>query len=176
MLPPYIYTNPFDADLFHLEDVEVLRPLETETSGDVGLGRIGMISEPVNLSAMIEKVKTTLGAKGLRVVGSNDLEIKRIALVGGAGGSLVAAASDKGADLLITGDVGHHAALEAEFRGLAVIDGGHFYTEKAAFTLFAKDLTGLLKKRGWEVEVTGYSNEQNPLNYISQGKDNLNPV
>jgi len=63
-------------------------------------------------------------------------------------------------------DVGHHAALEAEFRGLAVIDGGHFYTEKAAFTLFAKGLKGLLKKRGWEVEVTGYSNEQNPLNYI----------
>ena len=80
---------------------------------------------------------------------------------------MVAAASENGADLLITGDVGHHAALEADFRGLAVIDGGHFYTEKAAFTLFAKEIKGHLQKRGWDVEVAGYSKEKNPLHYIS---------
>ena len=80
---------------------------------------------------------------------------------------MVATASENGADLLITGDVGHHDALEADSRGLALIDGGHFYTEKAAFALFTNRLKGLLEERGWEVDVTSYHDEKNPLHYVS---------
>ena len=159
--------NDMLAHLFHLKDVEVLQALEANTSGEVGLGRIGNISEPMSLSAMIDTVKSALGAEGLRVVGSKNLEIKRVALVGGSGGSMVATASENGADLLITGDVGHHDALEAVSRGLALIDGGHFYTEKEAFALFANRFKRLLQEREWEVGVVSYHDEKNPLHYVS---------
>jgi dinuclear metal center YbgI/SA1388 family protein len=159
--------NDMLADLFHLSDVEVLQPVEGNSGRDIGLGRIGNIPEPMSLSDMIERVKSVLGSKGLRMVGSKARKIRRVALVGGSGGSLVATASKKGADLLITGDVGHHDALEAESRGLALIDGGHFYTEKEALALFARQLKGLMEKRGWRVEVVSHHDEKNPFQYGS---------
>jgi dinuclear metal center YbgI/SA1388 family protein len=159
--------NDMLAQLFHLKDAEVLQTMEGVTDPVVGLGRIGNVKEPMSLSAMIERVQAVLGAKGIRVVGSKKLKIKRVAFVGGSGGSMVPTASERGADLLITGDVGHHDALEAHARGLAVIDAGHFYTEKAALALFASRVKGLLEERGWEVDVAIYQDEKNPLQYVS---------
>jgi len=70
------------------------------------------------------------GLAGLRLAGERDRVIRKVAIVNGSGGSLVAKALSKGADLLITGDVDHHAVLEALAANMAVIDAGHFATEK----------------------------------------------
>jgi putative NIF3 family GTP cyclohydrolase 1 type 2 len=121
----------------------------------------------MSLSAMIELVQSVLGTKGIRFVGSKNLKIRRVALVGGSGGGMVPTASERGADLLITGDFSHHDAMEAHARGLAVIDGGHFYTEKAALALYASRFKGLLEERGWEVDVAIYKDERNPIQYVS---------
>jgi dinuclear metal center YbgI/SA1388 family protein len=159
--------NDMMAQLFHLQDVEVLQVMEGSMGEDIGLGRIGNVKESMSLSAMIELVQSVLGAKGIRIVGSKTHKIRRVALVGGSGGGMVLTASERGADLLITGDVGHHDALEAHARGLAVIDGGHFYTEKAALELFASRFRGLIGEHGWEVDVAIYKDEKNPIQYVS---------
>ena len=72
-------------------------------------------------------------------------------------------AAEKGADLLITGDVGHHHALEAESIGIALIDAGHFNTEKVAFRCFAEHLMGLANDLGWEIEIETDEEESDPL-------------
>jgi dinuclear metal center YbgI/SA1388 family protein len=159
--------NDMLAQVFRLKEVEVLQTVEGDSGRNVGLGRIGTIPEPTTLSDMLDTVKSGLGAEGVRVVGSKDLKIRRVAIVGGSGGGMVATASEKGADLLITGDVGHHDALEAESRGLALIDAGHFYTEKKAVALFSNRLKGLVEERGWRVEVVIHRDEKNPLQYVS---------
>jgi dinuclear metal center YbgI/SA1388 family protein len=159
--------NDMLAQVFRLKDVEVLQDVEGDSGRDVGLGRIGNAPETMSLSEILDAVKSTLGAKGIRVVGSEDLKIRRVAIVGGSGGGMVAKALEKGADLLITGDVGHHDALEAESRGLALIDAGHFYTEKEGLALFANRLKGLVEERGWRVEVVIHRDEKNPLQYVS---------
>ncbi len=99
----------------------------------------------------------------MRVVGERGRPIRRIAVVGGSGGSLVSLACEKGADLLVTGDVGHHVALEAETLGIALIDGGHFHSEKAAFRVFARNLETLLRSKGWKIEIETDEGEGNPL-------------
>ena len=159
--------NDMLAHAFRLKDVEVLQDVEGDPGRDAGLGRIGNIPEPMSLSEMLDAVKSILGAKGLRVVGSKDLKIRRVAIVGGSGGGMVPTASEKGADLLITGDVGHHDALEADSRGLSLIDAGHFYTEKEGLALFAERLKGLVAERGWRVEVVIHRDEKNPLQSVS---------
>ena len=35
----------------------------------------------------------------------------------------------KGADVLITGDIGHHDGIDAVAQGMAVIDAGHYGVE-----------------------------------------------
>ena len=55
--------------------------------------------------------------------------IKKIAVVGGAGGDLFEEALLAGGDLLLTGEVGHHDAIDAKTLGLSTISATHFSTE-----------------------------------------------
>jgi dinuclear metal center YbgI/SA1388 family protein len=153
--------NDILADLLGLTDVEVLQPIDA--ADGIGLGRIGNLPRPADLSAVARAIKKTLSKPEIRAVGQRDLMIRRLAVVGGSGGSLVSLAAEKGADLLLTGDVGHHVALEAQALGMALIDGGHFHSEKIAFKIFAKTLDALLKSKGWEIDVVIDEDEVDPI-------------
>ena len=155
--------NDMLAELFHLKNVAVLEENEGPGNDGIGLGRIGDLAEPVPLSSMIQAVKSILGLKIVRFVGRKNRKIRRLAVVGGSGGDMVIMASNKGADLLLTGDITHHVALEAENLGLALIDGGHFETEKAAFMLFAERLRDFFLEKGWEIKIMTYGDEKNPI-------------
>jgi dinuclear metal center YbgI/SA1388 family protein len=154
--------NDLLAHMLQLQNVQVLEPKER---GDGGLGRIGDLTGPLSLGALIEKVKSMLGLAFLRVSGNRDAVIKRVAVVGGAGGDLVAAASRSKADVLITGDIRHHEALLAEHLGMALVDAGHYETEKAALELFADKLRRRLREGGCAVSVQTYTEEKAPLRY-----------
>lgn len=152
--------NDILADLLGLTDIEILKPVEA--AAGAGLGRIGNLPAPVDLSTFSKTVKGILGAPEIRMVGRRDAHIQRLAVVGGSGGSLLSLACEKGADLLLTGDVGHHAALEAEALGISLMDGGHFYSERTAFRAFAKTMETLLRSEGWDIEIEA-DEEANPL-------------
>lgn len=102
-----------------------------------GLGIMGKASENLQLSAYAETVKSVLGVNRVKSVGAKDKAINKVAVCGGSGGDLIGAAHYKGADLLITGDVGYHQAQQAESLGLAVIDAGHFATEQVVIPVLA---------------------------------------
>ncbi|UCB47965.1 MAG: Nif3-like dinuclear metal center hexameric protein [Deltaproteobacteria bacterium] len=157
--------NDILADLFGLQGVEVLEDRNDLGIEGAGLGRIGNLPAPLKLGQMTKKVKEIFGMERVRVVGQKNRRIGRVAVVGGAGGGLVSMASKKGADLLITGDVRHHEALEAERSGLALIDAGHFHTEKAALRPFGDHLKEAFMKRKMEVVVEVYKDEVGPTRY-----------
>ena len=119
--------------------------------------------EAGTLLSVVEGLKHVFGMDGLRLVAHGNVRIQRIAVVGGSGGGLASLAAEKGADLLITGDVGHHHALEAESLGLSLIDAGHFNTEKAAFRAFAEHLKGLADDLGWDLNIESYEDEHDPF-------------
>ena len=157
--------NDILADLFGLQDVEVLEDRNDLGIQGAGLGRIGRLPSPLTLPHMIKKVKEALGTERIKVAGRKNREIARVAVVGGAGGEMVSTAARKGADLLLTGDVRHHEALQAESLGLALIDAGHFHTERAALEPFADRLRHAFTKRNMEVDVEVYGDETGPTRY-----------
>ena len=155
--------NDILAHMLELQHIEVLS--KTDEDKGVGLGRIGNLPEPTEFSFVVNNIKRALSIERLRVVDHGDRMVRRLAVVAGSGGNLVPLASEKGADLLLTGDVSHHHALEAESLGIALIDGGHFHTEKAAFRNFAGHLMEELTGKGWEVTVVVYEEEASPIYY-----------
>jgi dinuclear metal center YbgI/SA1388 family protein len=155
--------NDILARLFHLREIKTLSPIRRKEGIEPGLGRIGNLPEPSTLSDMQIKVKELMGTEPVRTVGNKNTVIRRVALVGGSGGGMISTASANDADLLITGDISHHDALEASSRGMALIDGGHFHTEKTAFTVFADHLKGLFADQGWDVSIENYRQEQSPI-------------
>lgn len=130
-----------------------LYPLANKTVV-AGLGRIGELSEPLSLSHIIGKVKTGLGLEHVRIAGDGSRLVKKIAVCGGAGGSLISAAAEAGADLFVTGDVKYHEAQEASQLGLTVIDAGHFATERPAMDAVAAYLSECSSRDGWDVAIS----------------------
>lgn len=94
------------------------------TTEEEGLGRIGDIEE-TTLEEFIEKVKRVFDVKDVRVIGEVHQHIKKVAIVGGSGSSVINQVIELGADLLITGDIGYHSALDMKNAGLLGLDPGH---------------------------------------------------
>jgi len=115
---------------------------------DVGLGRVGTLPEPRPLRAVAAAIRDGLPASNLRYAGNPDRLIRRVAVVGGAGDAHIADALGAGADVLVTGDLRHHVALDALELGLALIDAGHHATEFPAMTAWADRLRTAASQRG----------------------------
>jgi dinuclear metal center YbgI/SA1388 family protein len=97
-----------------------------------GLGRIGELEEATTLADFAARVAGALPPTqhGVRVAGDPGGRVHRVAVCGGSGDSLLAIATDMGADVLVTADLKHHRALEhLEEGGCAIIDVAHWASE-----------------------------------------------
>lgn len=141
-------------DLFRLEN----RP------PGAGLGRVGELPQPCPLSELVATVKEKLKLTAVRWGGAGDRMVRRVAVCGGSGADLWPAACQQGADVLITGDVGYHAARDMLAAGLAFIDAGHYGSEKPALELLAGEIKQRLQRRGLTAEVETFAGRE-PFNY-----------
>jgi dinuclear metal center YbgI/SA1388 family protein len=126
-------------------------PLEPSAAEPrTGLGRVGELAEPLTLRAFTERVAAVLPATagGVRAAGDPDRVVRRVAVCGGSGGSLLSAAAAAGADVFLTSDLKHHPASDAaESRSpVALCDVAHFATEwpwlPVAADVLSRDLSG----------------------------------
>lgn len=127
-----------------------------------GLGRIGMVA-PTTLGAFADQVKERLAVPHVRLVGAADRPLKKVAICGGSGASLLWEAARQGADLLVTGDVKYHEALEAAALGVALLDAGHFATERLMINGLAEQLRQVLAQRKLAVTVFTCVEERDPF-------------
>ena len=127
----------------HVHPYEEPAVYVTEIEGYQGMiGRVGDI-QPVVLSEAAATIERILGTPAARLVGDSSTTIRRVAVLPGSGGGFIGAARATGADLLVTGDVTHHRAVEARDAGLAVLDAGHAPTERPGMAAMAKLVAGL---------------------------------
>lgn len=101
------------------------------------MGRVGDLPVPMTLRELARTIATELPAPAARRCGDGERQVRRVAVLGGSGTSAVGDAIEAGADVLVTGDVRHHVALDTLELGLALIDAGHHATESAAMPAFA---------------------------------------
>jgi dinuclear metal center YbgI/SA1388 family protein len=142
-------TDPIAAVL-GLTDLTPLAPLDEpgEDPRPKGIGLVGTLPAPLPLRAAADALAAGLPAPALRVAGDLDAAVRRVAACGGAGDSLIAAAAAAGADLYVTGDLRHHAVLDARTLGMALIDAGHWATEAAALPAARARLEAAARERG----------------------------
>ncbi len=95
-----------------------------------GLGRIGYIQNPILFKDFLNLVKSSLGIVDIKYTGDLNRHVYKIALCGGSGMDFYKDAWQKGADVFLTGDIKFHEAQEAKELGLALVDAGHYATEK----------------------------------------------
>ncbi len=118
------------AAMLGLKNAEVLQ----ETLNGEGLGQIGILKDAIPLDKLAENVKESFDVEGVMVYGKPDAMIEKLAICPGSGKSVIKTAVEKGADCLITGDIGHHEGLDALEMGLTIIDASHYGIEKLFMT------------------------------------------
>lgn len=131
-----------------------------------GHGRIGPLAAPTTLGKLAERLKTELGLSHVNVVGDPAKPVTTAAVGAGSGGSLVRTAARKGADVLVTGDVKYHDAMEAVDSGLGVIDIGHYSSERIVVQPLAAYLRHRLAEEGLSVAVLEAQAKWNPFQVL----------
>ena len=106
-----------------LQNVEIL----SEDGEGTGLGVVGDLPEPMTAQQMVAFVKERFGLQAMRTSKLIDGEIKKVALCGGSGGSLISAAKAAGAQLYLSGDISYHNFFTPE--GFMLMDIGHYESE-----------------------------------------------
>ncbi|NLB88484.1 MAG: Nif3-like dinuclear metal center hexameric protein [Syntrophomonadaceae bacterium] len=118
------------------------------------MGRVGMLSNKMSLKEFAQLVKTKLNLDHLRVVGDLSKPIKKVAVIGGSGASLINKVVSQNVDVLVTGDLKYHEAKDAQSLGLSVIDAGHQGTEEIMVNWLANWMSSETKARNMEVVFT----------------------
>ena len=139
-----------------------LVPLANPDNG-TGLGRVGVLADRVTLDTFARQVKDSLDVDAVRMIGHGDQLISKVAVCGGAGMGVYAEALRHGADCLVSGDIKFHEAQRAAADGMALIDAGHFGTEKIMVDRLSKCLTDLAAQSRYQLEVFTTTTEKDPF-------------
>jgi dinuclear metal center YbgI/SA1388 family protein len=109
----------------------------TAPKTEVGFGEVGDLPKPMAWDEFAAKLGGLIDREVFTVCGPRPDSIKRVAYCGGSGSSLIGKAARAGADVLITGDMKYHPAVETP---ICVADVGHFSLEEEMMRLFAEEL------------------------------------
>jgi dinuclear metal center YbgI/SA1388 family protein len=147
-------THPYEEvayDIYKLEN----------TNTREGMGCVGELSEPLASGHFLQIIASVLNARGIRYSKPLDKMVKRVALCGGSGFSLLNAAISSGADAFITSDIKYHNFFDAEDK-ILLVDAGHFESE-----IFSTEiLYDLIIKKFPKFAVRFSETNTNPINYL----------
>lgn len=153
--------HPYEEPAF---DIFALVP----PPGDTGLGRVATLARPEPLRDFVSRVSAALPRTswGVRAAGDPDMPVSRVAVCGGAGDSLLAAAAGAGVQAFVTADLRHHPADEHRRASeVALIDVAHWASEFP----WCEQAAGLLRSRfGAELPVRVSSIRTDPWNVEHQ--------
>lgn len=139
--------------------------LDAVPANSDSIGRMAHTS-PVGLDAFASQIRQALGASSVRVTGQWDRQVCSVYVISGAGRHDIAAAAESGADCMLTGEIGYHDGQDAEAAGLAVIEAGHYHTEKPVLNRIEKHLQSQFQRLQYTVRTTVYEQSTCPFRMI----------
>ncbi|MHC4337413.1 MAG: Nif3-like dinuclear metal center hexameric protein [Planctomycetota bacterium] len=130
--------HPYETPAFHCYKLH-------GAQDTFGLGRIGKLDKPVQVSKIVERVKKHIGARAIGIVGDEKRLVKTAAVCAGSCGKIINSVIAAKADLYVTGELKHHQALAAQEAGLTCICLSHSVSERFILRKLAKHLQERLR-------------------------------
>ena len=134
----------------------------------LGIGRIGQLPEPLSVEEFVTYVKNQFQLKGLRFVTPRNRsldKIRKVAVLGGSGGSFYQAAVGKGADAFVTGDITYHVAHDIQESPMLLVDAGH-HIEVVCIEKLANWLVQWNQEENWNVSVIKSTIDTDPFEFL----------
>ena len=154
VLASLLAAHPYEEvayDLFALEN----------KNAEIGLGCVGKFHNPVSENEFLKLVCSVFNAKGIRYSKLTGKSVRKVALCGGSGASLINLAISSEADVFLTSDIKYHDFFKAENK-ILLVDTGHFESEKFSGEI----LKDLIIKKFPKFAVRFSETNTNPINYF----------
>lgn len=147
------------AGKLSVRDIQVLEP--QPQNPNAGLGVVGDIT-PLPKIEFLRKIKETFNVAALRYSSqSPTLVVRRVAVCGGAGASLISSAIKAKADILVTGDVKYHD-FTSYGNEIIIADIGHYESE-----LCSRDiLSRVIRENLPDLTLYFSDSESNPIKIL----------
>ena len=137
-------------------------PLQN-TTPQFGMGAVGELVDEMPLALFLQQVATCLAAPAIRFAGDKDKMVKRVAVCGGSGSSLIGSAEKMGADAFVTADVSYHFFFNTYNHlgqpNMAILDVGHYESEVITEQL----LQQWLAERFSDIDFIRTTTKTNPM-------------
>ena len=135
--------------------------LHGEPRRGVGLGRRLVLDQPATVSELARRLREHLGVSRIQVALTDEADPARatIGVVAGSGGDALALAIREKCEVFVTGEMTHHAILDALQSGVSVVLAGHTNTERGFLPRLARRLGEAV--RGVEFRVS--TSDADPL-------------
>lgn len=129
------------ASALGLREIEQLHQDGVDEAGKpYGIGRVGLAHrQGLSATAYAAYVKEQLNAASVRYTDTGR-PVQKVAVGGGACGSMLADAVAAGCDTFITADLRYHEYLDAKAMGITIMDAGHYATENVVCAPLADQL------------------------------------
>ena len=161
-----LHTN-LDAAEGGLNDclAKLLGLQEVTIPDQASCARAGRLEEPISFESLNDLVKQKWSLNGTTLICDDPSRmVSRVFLASGSGSGYLGRAVAEGADVMITGDVKYHSAVDALRLGLPIIDAGHFGMEKHAIKLMADSFREEFEKMGVRIVCHECHDEKDPFN------------
>lgn len=158
VLKAMLQHHPYEEPAYDLYEL-------AQQTNQMGIGRIGRLTEAMTLQAFAHYVKQQFQVPVLRMVGDGEAMVHKVAVLGGDGNKYVHAAHFAGADVFVTGDMYFHTAQDAEALGLNIIDPGH-HVEKVMIEGVTQKMTTLCAAKKIQVTFIASTVNTEPFQFI----------
>ena len=146
-------SHPYEEVAYDLYPLENKYPL-------AGMGMIGELNEDWEEKAFMDRLKKVFDIHTLKHTQWLGKSIRKVAICGGAGSSLLSDAIRAGADIFVSSDFTYHKFFEAENK-ILIADIGHYESEH-----LVKEILGDLIKKKFPTFAAQISEvNTNPINY-----------
>lgn len=134
----------------------------TDTKENVGTGRCGLLESSKSLPALAKYIASVVPHSRPQIVDAGKVQLLKVGIACGSGGSLLNAALQQNCDVMLTGEATFHTCLEAQSAGVALVLIGHFASEK-----FAMDQLAILCGAEFpKLTVWSSLDEHDPVQFI----------
>lgn len=127
----------------------------------VGLGMVGDLKEEMNIGDFLKHLKKTTGTECIRHTQQASDTVKRVAVCGGSGSSLLKNAIAANADIFVTGDFKYHQFFDG-INKIMIADIGHYESEQFIKGLFLEILTKKIPNFAFHLSEVN----SNPIKYF----------
>lgn len=127
----------FAERILGLKNGKIVEKIE-RNGREFGIGRVYKNECKIKIDELLSLLRERLKNDNIMTNMKLDKEIEKIAVITGSGSSYWRKVKKMGADILITGDLKYHEALDAKEENFPIIDVGHFESENIFSDLILK--------------------------------------